>query len=147
MRDTTRRQDTPQNICVLVDADAKENLLLVHNEAMGLIHTPRTIFSIAKGLSKRQWFYSSNGKKKIPFDPLMRDPKTVAIGLNNHHVYQARLGLFDVDYLGHMNNGTFYWLECVVICLSFGFYPQYLFIALLRSCLLDACGICPLGID
>jgi hypothetical protein len=79
-----------------------------HSNSMGLIHTPRTIYSIANGLSKRHWFYRSNGKKSSPSDALLRDPTTVAIGENNHHIYQARLGLIDVDYLGHMNNGTFY---------------------------------------
>lgn len=29
------------------------------------------------------------------------------IGRANPHIYSARLGLFDVDYLGHMNNGEF----------------------------------------
>lgn len=59
---------------------------------MGLIHTPRTIVSICKGLLKRRR------------EPL--ETGAVGIGEGNRHVYQARLGLFDVDYLGHMNNGT-----------------------------------------
>ena len=59
---------------------------------MGLIHTPRTIVSICKGLLKRRR------------EPL--DTGAAGIGEGNRHVYQAKLGLFDVDYLGHMNNGT-----------------------------------------
>jgi hypothetical protein len=74
---------------------------------MGLIHTPRTIYSIASGLSKRFWLYRSSDGTKAPSNMLMRDPTTVAIGENNHHIYRARLGLLDVDYLGHMNNGMF----------------------------------------
>lgn len=72
---------------------------------MGLIHTPRTIYSIANGLTKRYWFYRSSPGAKATSNTLLRDPTTVAIGENNHHIYQARLGLLDVDYLGHMNNG------------------------------------------
>jgi hypothetical protein len=78
---------------------------------MGLIHTPRTIYSIANGLTKRYWFYRSSNGAKAPSSAFLRDPTTVAIGENNHHIYQARLGLLDVDYLGHMNNGMFFLLD------------------------------------
>jgi hypothetical protein len=55
---------------------------------MGVVHTPRTLISIAKGLWKSRQ------------DPNARN---AAIGIP--HIYTARLGVFDVDYLGHMNNG------------------------------------------
>jgi hypothetical protein len=75
---------------------------------MGLIHTPRTIYSILHGYYKRQVYLrqqlptttlSSHG---VPMNTMI-----VGIGETNPHVYQARLGLFDIDYLGHMNNGTY----------------------------------------
>jgi acyl-CoA thioesterase FadM len=57
---------------------------------MGLVHTPRVIASIAKGLWKK------------------RSTTTAADGLSHHpHQYYARAGLFDVDYLGHLNNAAY----------------------------------------
>jgi hypothetical protein len=32
-------------------------------------------------------------------------PSTVGVTEDNKHIYHGRLGLFDIDYLGHMNNG------------------------------------------
>jgi acyl-CoA thioesterase FadM len=58
---------------------------------MGLIHTPRTIVSIAKGLWKRR-----QGTVDWP-----------GLGPDKPYVYNARLGLFDVDYLGHLNNAAY----------------------------------------
>jgi acyl-CoA thioesterase FadM len=55
-----------------------------------IIHSPRVIASIVKGLWKR-----SPENKYIGFLPG-----------NPPHVYTARAGLFDVDYLGHMNNAS-----------------------------------------
>ena len=58
---------------------------------MGLVHTPRVISSVLKGVYR----HSSPG------------PKTIGFGPQNIHSYYSRLGLFDVDYLGHMNNAAF----------------------------------------
>jgi hypothetical protein len=66
---------------------------------MGLIHTPRTLYAIAKGLWKRRQHNRVAASANQP-------ATIVGIGEGNHHIYEARLGLFDVDYLGHMNNGT-----------------------------------------
>lgn len=66
---------------------------------MGLIHTPRTLVAIGRGLIKRS----------------LADPKApthIGIGEMNRHVYKARLGLVDVDYLGHMNNGACIMFMC-----------------------------------
>jgi acyl-CoA thioesterase FadM len=56
---------------------------------MGLIHTPRVLFSLVKGLVKRQTSPERN------------------VGLTDAHIYTARAGLFDVDYLGHLNNAAY----------------------------------------
>jgi len=58
---------------------------------MGLIHTPRVIASIAKGLYKRK---------------LLQYP-SVNSSLKTPHVYEARAGLLDVDYMGHLNNAAY----------------------------------------
>ena len=76
---------------------------------MGLIHTPRTIYSILNGVYKRQMFLRQ--QPPPPTVAVNRTPKntiTISLGSNNPHIYQARLGLFDIDYLGHMNNGMLY---------------------------------------
>lgn len=59
---------------------------------MGLVHTPRVLISLAKGLVKRR-----------------NDPNSSLIGVGsaNPYVYKARAGLFDVDYLGHLNNAAY----------------------------------------
>jgi hypothetical protein len=54
---------------------------------MTIIHTPRVISSLLRGL--RQQSSSKNA------------------GIGNPHKYHARVGVFDVDYLGHMNNAAF----------------------------------------
>jgi acyl-CoA thioesterase FadM len=56
---------------------------------MGIVHTPRVIASVAKGLLRK----SPN--------------KLVGLGPDNPHIYHARVGLFDVDYLGHLNNAAY----------------------------------------
>lgn len=63
---------------------------------MGLVHTPRVIFTIAKGLLTGKGKLSRN----IPTNSVL------GVG-DNFHSYQARAGVFDVDYLGHMNNASF----------------------------------------
>lgn len=59
---------------------------------MGLVHTPRVIVSLAKGLYKRR----NNPNASL-----------VGVGPTNPHRYIARAGLFDVDYLGHLNNAAY----------------------------------------
>jgi acyl-CoA thioesterase FadM len=59
---------------------------------MVLIHTPRTITSIGRGLLKARKRGAAAG--------------LVGIG-DTPHIYQARMGLLDSDYLGHMNNAAY----------------------------------------
>jgi acyl-CoA thioesterase FadM len=59
---------------------------------MGLVHTPRVLASIAKGL------YRQGDKSKNAL---------IGMSLEHPHIYQARAGLFDVDHLGHMNNASY----------------------------------------
>ena len=81
---------------------------------MGLIHTPRTIYSILNGVYKRQIYLRQqpiSPKSTTTTAVVSGTPKntiTIGLGSTNPHIYQARLGLFDIDYLGHMNNGTLY---------------------------------------
>jgi len=58
---------------------------------MGLVHTPRVIVSVIKGLYQRN-------VKTLPM---------LGIGPSNPHIYTSRAGMFDVDYLGHMNNAAY----------------------------------------
>jgi acyl-CoA thioesterase FadM len=60
---------------------------------VGLIHTPRTLFHIAKGLAKRRadGALSSFG----------------GIGQQNPYISEGRAGLFDTDYMMHMNNAAY----------------------------------------
>ena len=89
---------------------------------MGLIHTPRTIYSVLNGVYKRQIFLrQQNPLPTATTATSIGTPKnTMTIGLEqtNPHLYQARLGLFDVDYLGHMNNGAFF------LCRLDGYYVE-----------------------
>jgi Thioesterase-like superfamily len=59
---------------------------------MGIVHTPRVIATIARSFLKQS---------KIHPDARTR------IGLADAHKYEARAGLFDIDYLGHMNNAAY----------------------------------------
>jgi acyl-CoA thioesterase FadM len=54
---------------------------------MGLIHTPRTIAAIARGLWKPEM-------KGVGFHPSIP------------HIYESRVGVLDADYMGHMNNAS-----------------------------------------
>ena len=56
---------------------------------MGLIHTPRALYSIMRGLWKRRMEGGSVAN--------------AGLGADNPHIYTARLGVLDIDYLGHMN--------------------------------------------
>jgi acyl-CoA thioesterase FadM len=61
---------------------------------MGFIHTPRTLYAVAKGLLNR------NNNAKLATKP-------PGIGSDNPHIYSAKMGVFDVDYMGHMNNASY----------------------------------------
>jgi acyl-CoA thioesterase FadM len=58
---------------------------------MGIVHTPRVIATVAKS-----WLTQSNSAKV-----------RTRLGLADPHKYYARAGLFDVDYLGHLNNAAY----------------------------------------
>ena len=60
---------------------------------MGLVHTPRVIASLANGLWK---------KRSMP-DQVGR----LGLGPDNVYRYRSSPGLFDIDYLGHMNNAAY----------------------------------------
>jgi len=55
---------------------------------MGLVHMPRVIASVAKGMYRGRQ-QGASGFVKGP------------------HIYTAHAGIFDVDYLGHMNNASY----------------------------------------
>ena len=60
---------------------------------VGLIHTPRTLYHVAQGMIKRQ-----------------KDGAAAAlggIGKENPFVSTGRAGMFDTDYLLHMNNAAY----------------------------------------
>ena len=59
---------------------------------MGLVHTPRVLASIARGLMKR---------RADPTAPM------TGLGADHPYIYTARAGLFDIDYLGHLNNSAY----------------------------------------
>mmetsp|Transcript_10202 Transcript_10202/g.28009 ORF Transcript_10202/g.28009 Transcript_10202/m.28009 type:complete len:213 (-) Transcript_10202:175-813(-) len=56
---------------------------------MAPIHIPRVLTSIARG-------YQRTGGSKL-----------LGLGHANAHTYTARVGIVDVDYLGHMNHAAF----------------------------------------
>jgi acyl-CoA thioesterase FadM len=60
---------------------------------VGLIHTPRTLFHIAKGLAKRRADGASSSLG--------------GIGQENPYISEGRAGLFDTDYMMHMNNAAY----------------------------------------
>lgn len=73
---------------------------------MGLIHTPRTLASIAKGLWRRHQLLG--GASTTVTQPSSKGSQTpIGFGLGNAYRYKSRVGLFDVDYLGHMNNAAY----------------------------------------
>lgn len=60
---------------------------------MGLVHTPRTLFAIGKGLARRRNAGSSSALG--------------GIGEENPFITYCRAGLFDCDYQMHMNNAAY----------------------------------------
>jgi len=86
---------------------------------MTLIHTPRVLWSIGKGLKTNRDIL----KKVPPAATTTTTTATSTIRDNKNkdqaslllagilpdappHIYHGRAGLFDVDYLGHMNNAS-----------------------------------------
>jgi acyl-CoA thioesterase FadM len=64
---------------------------------MGVVHIPRTIAAIVRGMTKRRLSPLSDNEKSL-----------VGVGLNNPpHIYSSRAGLFDVDLMFHMNNASY----------------------------------------
>lgn len=61
---------------------------------MGIVHTPRVIATIAKGMMRQS---KSSSKES-----------TTRLGVVDPYKYYARAGLFDVDYLGHLNNAAYF---------------------------------------
>ncbi|GKY98258.1 thioesterase [Mayamaea pseudoterrestris] len=57
---------------------------------MVLIHTPRTLVAIGKGLMRKG----------------ASDAQRIGLG-DCPHVYTSRVGLLDLDYMGHMNNAAY----------------------------------------
>lgn len=64
---------------------------------MGIVHIPRTIAAIVRGITKRRLSPLSEKEKSL-----------VGVGINNPpHIYTSRAGLFDVDLMFHMNNASY----------------------------------------
>ncbi|KAL9185375.1 hypothetical protein ACHAXT_003152 [Thalassiosira profunda] len=64
---------------------------------MGLVHGPRTVAAVCRGLARRRLSPLSDTEKAL-----------VGVGTSNPpHVYSARAGLFDVDLMLHMNNASY----------------------------------------
>ncbi len=64
---------------------------------MGIVHIPRTIAAIVKGMVKRRLSPLSDTEKS-----------SIGVGLKNPpHIYSSRAGLFDVDLMFHMNNASY----------------------------------------
>ena len=80
---------------------------------MAILHTPRTLVSIARGLLRQRWKLASTSRSTVE-DGNSESSADVAsrfVGLvptARHHVYRSRPSiLWDVDYLGHMNNAAY----------------------------------------
>jgi len=78
---------------------------------MAILHTPRTIAAIARGLYKRRQRLSAAVDSAV-----VPTNEETFLGLGGHndrhhknaHVYKSRLNiLWDSDYLGHMNNAAY----------------------------------------
>jgi acyl-CoA thioesterase FadM len=76
---------------------------------MTIIHTPRVIASVAKGLWKRRQLLKETTSSTAAETTTSSSSSSTVIleGIGIPHQYTARVGLLDVDYLGHMNNAAF----------------------------------------
>jgi acyl-CoA thioesterase FadM len=68
---------------------------------MGLTHTPRVIATVARGL----WHHRIHGKQAKVSSPT--GPAGTGFSAQDPFVYTGRVGLLDVDYLGHLNNAAY----------------------------------------
>lgn len=59
---------------------------------MGLVHMPRVVASVAKGLYRGRQGVGAAG---------------AGFSMDDPHVSTGRVGLFDIDYIGHMNNAAY----------------------------------------
>jgi len=66
---------------------------------MGLVHTPRVIAAVARG------YWRHRMGRPLPTDG--SSSTLSGFGPLHPHVYHARANMFDVDYLGHMNNAAY----------------------------------------
>ncbi|OEU09033.1 Thioesterase/thiol ester dehydrase-isomerase, partial [Fragilariopsis cylindrus CCMP1102] len=65
---------------------------------MAILHTPRTLISIGRGLLRRRQRLAS----------INQQSNANNIADSNPHIYKNKPSkLFDVDYLGHMNNAAY----------------------------------------
>lgn len=86
---------------------------------MAIIHTPRVIWSLLNGLRKHRARDVNNkavlsaaqvaaGVDGTTTATTTKEAKTgLGLRVDDPHRYYARVGIFDVDYLGHMNNAAF----------------------------------------
>jgi len=83
---------------------------------MAIIHTPRTIVSIARGLLRRRQKLAANASlssskasdQEVAFPFVGLVPTDSSSFESNHHIYKSRPNiLWDADYLGHMNNASY----------------------------------------
>ena len=103
---------------------------------MGLIHTPRVLYNIGKGFYKKKrrpsnvitatttTTKSSSESSSISSNTINNNnTNLIGVGKYHPHIYTSRVGLFDIDYLGHMNNGTFFmYTRLFVACCSSCFF-------------------------
>lgn len=76
---------------------------------MAILHTPRTIAAIARGMLKRRRALAAapSTSASLPFVGVAPYGKSND-GYDDPHVYRSKLNvLFDADYLGHMNNASY----------------------------------------
>ena len=80
---------------------------------MAIIHTPRLLAAIARGMIKRRRAIAAGDSdpRFVGFPPPPGGPDTDGKNTddnNNVHVYRSRPNvLWDVDYLGHLNNASY----------------------------------------
>ena len=79
---------------------------------MAILHTPRTIAAIGRGMLKRrrELAATADASSYIPFIGIIPhgNDQSDASATNNAHVYKSNLNVFfDADYLGHMNNASY----------------------------------------
>lgn len=76
---------------------------------MAILHTPRTIAAIARGILKRRSTLTAvpSTASVLPFVGVAPHGKK-SDNNSDAHVYKSKLNvLFDADYLGHMNNASY----------------------------------------